>query len=182
MAVLLHLQTNLLRKHFNISWCNETSQKQSAKWNYCGCILIHKAIGSLHEKLYHHKSMENKTFTPWKKNAWRMLIPFISHNLWFYFLPPVWFGSWQDTWFEWQLLLPVSRLYRKVQIKRHETLCWLCLQQMWIEIMTQRTISTRNQRRCSITFLRTTCKFCYDVVKQNLGEKIGSSRQLGKIT
>jgi hypothetical protein len=66
-----------------------------------------------------------------KKNAWRMLIPFISHNLWFYFLPPLWFGSsarWQDTWFEYQLLRSVSYLHRKVQIEIHESIstCVMC--------------------------------------------------------
>jgi hypothetical protein len=99
--------------------------------NYCGCILTHTAISSLHEKLYRHKSVENKTFAPWKKNAWRMLIPFVSHTLWFYFLPPLLFGSsasWRDTWFEWQLLLSVSCLYIKVQVKTHETIstCVTC--------------------------------------------------------
>ena len=129
--MLSHLKLNFLRRHFDISCWNETSYKQFADWNYCGCILIDKAIISLHEGLYRYKIIGNKTFAPRKKNAWRMSILFISHNLWFYFLPPIWFGSsasWQDTLFEWQVPLSVSYLYRKVPIIIHETIstCVMC--------------------------------------------------------
>jgi len=46
------------------------------------------------------------------------------------------------------------------------------------KVMTERTVSMRNQIRHSMNYLRVTRKFLYDKPMQNQGEKIFSNRQL----